>query len=67
MPSEKAKDNKALVATCVACNKTQSTELMVALAGQENGRLRYFPVCVMCAEDGWRPPNFNGIYTFRPR
>jgi hypothetical protein len=67
MPSEKAKDNKALVAICAACNKTQSTELMVALAGFENGRSRHFPVCITCADNGWRPPGFNGVYAFRPR
>jgi hypothetical protein len=32
MPSEKAKENKALVATCVACNKSFSPEAMVAFA-----------------------------------
>jgi hypothetical protein len=68
MPSEKAKDNKTLVAVCAACNKTQSTELMVSLAGRrENGRSHYFAVCIACADDGWRPPGFNGVYTFRPR
>ena len=67
MPSEKAKDNKALVATCAACNKILSTELMVSLAGRENGRAQQFAVCIACADSGWRPPGFNGIYTFRPR
>lgn len=67
MPSEKAKDNKALVATCAACNKTQSTELMVSLAGREDGRSHYFAVCITCADNGWRPPGFDGVYTFRPR
>ena len=38
MPSEKAKGNKALVATCIACQKTLSTEVMVSLAGCEDGR-----------------------------
>jgi hypothetical protein len=67
MPSEKAKDNKALVATCSACNKTLSTELMVSLAGRENGRLKQFGVCIVCADAGWRPPGFDGLYTFRPQ
>jgi hypothetical protein len=67
MPSEKAKDNKALVATCAACHKTLSTELMVSLAGRENGRPQQFAVCIACADNGWRPPEFNGIYAFRPR
>ena len=38
MPSEKAKENKALVATCAACQKAVSTEMMVALTGNENGK-----------------------------
>lgn len=67
MPSEKAKENKALVATCRACEKSFSTEVMVALPGVEEGRPRQFPVCVTCAQNGWRPPGFSGIYTFRPQ
>lgn len=67
MPSEKAKDNKALVAPCASCNKVQSTEMMMSLAGRVDGRLRYFAVCIACADEGWRPPGFSGVYTFRPR
>ena len=67
MPSEKAKDNKALVAPCTACNKILSTELMVSLAGRENDRLKQFAVCIICADGGWRPPGFDGLYTFRPQ
>jgi hypothetical protein len=66
MPSEKAKENKALVATCVACQKAVSTEMMVALTGNENGKRRQFSVCVPCADKGWRPPGFSGIYQARP-
>jgi hypothetical protein len=66
MPSEKAKDNKALAAVCAACNKIQSTEEMVSLVGSVNGRPHYFAVCIPCADNGWRPPGFNGVYTFRP-
>jgi len=66
MPSEKAKDNKALVATCAACQKSLSTEVMVSLSGRDNGRLRQFTVCVPCANGGWRPPGFSGIYMYRP-
>lgn len=67
MPSEKAKENKALVAICSACGKSFSTEVMVALPGVEQGRPHQFPVCVTCAQGGWRPPGFSGIYTFRPQ
>ncbi|MGB6564347.1 MAG: hypothetical protein WBE69_17250 [Candidatus Binataceae bacterium] len=66
MPSEKAKDNKALAATCVACNKAVSTESMVSLLGRENGKYKQFNVCLVCANGGWRPPGFEGIYTPRP-
>ena len=37
MPSDKAKANKALMATCVACNKPISTESAVSLTGVEDG------------------------------
>jgi hypothetical protein len=67
MPSEKAKDNKALVATCAACQKSLSTEVMVSLSGRDNGRSRQFTVCVPCANGGWRPPGFSGIYLYRPQ
>ena len=47
MPSEKAKDNKALAATCVACTKAVSTESMVSLLGRENGKYAQFNVCLV--------------------
>jgi uncharacterized protein with PIN domain len=65
MPSEKAKQNKALMATCVACKKAVSTESAVALTGVENGRHQQYVVCVACANGGWRPPGFAGLYTAR--
>jgi hypothetical protein len=67
MPSEKAKENKALVAICSACGKSFSTEMMVALTGEAEGRRRQFPVCVTCADQGWRPPGFSSVYVFRPQ
>ncbi|HEY6420403.1 MAG TPA: hypothetical protein VIX59_15515 [Candidatus Binataceae bacterium] len=66
MPSEKAKDNKSLVATCVACGKSVSTESAVSLTGAEDGRRKYFTVCFPCANKGWRPPGFAGVYNIRP-
>jgi len=66
MPSEKAKENKTLVAVCCACEKPVSTEMMVSLAGNDNGRRQQFAVCVACADKGWRPPGFSGIYQPRP-
>src|SRR5260370_42568237 len=65
MPSEKAKGNKALVATCVACQKSLSTEVMVSLTSREDGRPKQFTVCIPCANGGWRPPGFSGVHTFR--
>jgi hypothetical protein len=65
MASEKAKDNKSLMATCVACQKSFSTEIMVGLAGSEDGKRRQYPVCVACADKGWRPPGFSSIYRSR--
>jgi hypothetical protein len=66
MPSEKAKENKALVAVCAACQKSSSTEVMVSLSGRDAGRPRIYPVCLTCADNGWRPPGFTGVYRSRP-
>jgi hypothetical protein len=66
MPSDKARENKALVATCAACNKTASTEVMVSLTGRENGKPKAYVVCDVCANKGWRPPGFSGVYAVRP-
>ncbi len=66
MPSEKAKENKSLVATCVACGKSVSTESMVSLTGHNNGTATQSSVCVVCANGGWRPPGFAGVYAARP-
>ena len=65
MPSDKAKQNKALVAICAAHNKPVSTESAVALMGIEDGRRKQFIVCNACANKGWRPPGFTGVYTSR--
>jgi len=66
MPSEKAKENKALTTTCAACNKSVSTESAVSLMGFEDGQRKPFVVCIPCANQGWRPPGFAGVYTVRP-
>lgn len=63
MPSGfSAKDNKALVAACLACQKITPTALMISLAGAENGRPKYSAVCLSCANNGWRPPGFSRLY-----
>ncbi len=66
MPSDKAQDNKTLTAVCEACNKAVSTELMISLPARESGLPRWWKVCVGCANQGWRPPGFTGVYTVRP-
>ena len=65
MPSEKAKLNKALSVTCVACGKPVSTEVAVALTGIEDGHHKQYVVCNKCANGGWRPPGFAGMLSFR--
>ena len=65
MPSDKAKQNKALSATCVACNKPVSTESAVSLTGIEEGRHKQYVVCNACANKGWRPPGFEGMLSYR--
>jgi uncharacterized protein with PIN domain len=66
MPSDKAKANKALTATCAACNKPISTESAVSLTGTENGTRKQYVVCTPCANAGWRPPGYSGVFTHRP-
>lgn len=56
MPSEKAKENKALVAACTACEKTVSVEMMQGLVVRRNGRRISVPVCEKCIAAGWVPP-----------
>ena len=65
MPSEKAKLNKALIATCVACNKPVSPEVAVSLMGVDDGNQKQYTVCNACANGGWRPPGFVGMLSFR--
>ena len=38
----------------------------VALMGAEDGRSKQFIVCIPCANKGWRPPGFAGLYSVRP-
>jgi len=39
---------------------------MVSLVGREDEKYKQFTVCLVCANGGWRPPGFEGIYTARP-
>lgn len=56
MPSEKAKENKTLVATCRACGRPSSTEILHGLAVLERRRRTIIPVCEDCRRTGWKPP-----------
>jgi uncharacterized protein with PIN domain len=55
MPSEKAKENKTLVALCTACGKTVSAELIHGVLIEQNGRRRTVAVCDACRQKGWQP------------
>jgi hypothetical protein len=56
MPSEKAKENKTLVAECRACGKTLSAELVHGVSVRRNGKRATVPVCDACRQSGWEPP-----------
>lgn len=56
MPSEKAKENKTLVAQCAACGSTVSTELIQGVRVQRGPRATTVAVCDPCRKKGWRPP-----------
>ncbi len=59
MPSEKAKENKTLMAQCAACEETVSTELIHGVLVEHNGQRATVPICDGCREKGWRPPAEN--------
>ena len=56
MPSEKAKENKKLVASCAACGKTLSTELLTGLVVGVPPKRQLVAVCQPCLDAGWLPP-----------
>jgi hypothetical protein len=55
MPSEKAKENKQLVALCAACGKELSTEMLTGLVVGHGRNSRILPVCDPCRAKGWKP------------
>jgi len=57
MPSEKAKENKLLVAECAACQKSVSVELMTGVLVRKGSRREKLPVCDSCLAKGWKPPD----------
>ena len=56
MPSEKAKENKRLVAVCAGCAKEMSTELLNGVVVGSGRHRRIVPVCDACRAKGWTPP-----------
>ena len=61
MPGERAKDNKTLTAPCAACGKDTPTDVMIGMLGGEKRQQKIFPVCQVCRDKGWRPPNYRGF------
>jgi len=57
MPSEKAKENKTLVAECAACGSKLSTELIHGVRIERGGHATTVPVCDACRKKGWTPPS----------
>jgi hypothetical protein len=55
MPSERAKENKQLVATCAGCGTSMSTELLSGVVVGTGRQRRIVPVCATCREKGWVP------------
>ncbi len=56
MASEKAKENKTLVAKCVACGQTVSAELIHGVRIQRGLRVSAVAICDTCRTQGWQPP-----------
>ncbi len=57
MASEKAKENKTLVAQCAACGQTVSTELIHGVRIQRGLRTTTIAICDTCRLKGWQPPS----------
>ena len=55
MPSEKAKENKQLVAACAGCGKQLSTEMLTGVVVGSGRERRIVPVCDACGAKGWTP------------
>lgn len=55
MPSEKAKENKQLVAACAGCGKQLSVEVLSGVVHGAGRNRRILPVCDACRAAGWTP------------
>ena len=55
MASEKAKENKTLVAPCQVCGKVVSVEVMQAIVVRQAARRTLLAVCDECRDAGRQP------------
>ena len=55
MPSERAKENKRLVAACAGCGQELSTESLTGVVLGSGRNRRIIPVCDPCRAKGWSP------------
>ncbi len=53
MPSEKAKENKTLTATCAACGTSTSTEMLHGKVLGHGRDRRIVAICEPCLAKGW--------------
>lgn len=56
MPSERAKENKQLMATCAGCGKELSPESLNGIVTGAGRNRKIIPVCDPCRQKGWLPP-----------
>jgi hypothetical protein len=54
MPSERAKENKTLTATCASCGKSLSTEMLVGVAVGRGRDAHIAAVCQPCLDKGYK-------------
>lgn len=60
MPSEKAKENKQLVAACAGCAKQFSTEVLTGVVVGSGRQRQIVAVCDACRQQGWDPSRVAG-------
>lgn len=54
MPSERAKENKTLTATCASCGKSMSTEMLTGVVVGRGRAAKTASVCQPCLDKGWK-------------
>ena len=55
MPSERAKENKTLTASCASCGKVVSTEMLTGVVVGKGRDVKLTAVCQPCLDKGWTP------------